>query len=181
MPEQINLPEWPDLEDFMVFSQHSRIDGGDMNKLLRLWTDWLNLVQACRISEDKKSWLAIWLPESVEKELDALWTESPSQGYLANTLAQFFCMSAVREALPQIAEAGCAPAPKPELALKDGLIKAGLDVDTETGNLKRRFAIVTWHPFRGGCEVCSLQQSCPKISGSAGLDMVIPGHEPERA
>lgn len=176
--EKIDLPEWPDLEDFMAFSQESRIDGGVMNMLTALWADWLRRLRAFRIVDGKKSWLGVWLPEEVETETDRLWAQSPSQGYLANALAQFLCMSAVREKLPQTADSACAPAPEPVLALKEGLAMGGLEADAETGLLKRRYAIVTWHPFRGGCEVCSLRENCPKGSASGGFASVtLPGHE----
>lgn len=176
--EKTDLPEWPDLEDFMTFCQESRIDGATMKILAELWAKWLGLLQIFRIVDGKKSWIGIWLPEEIERETDRLWAESPTLGYLANALAQFLCMSAAREKLPQVADFSCAPAPEPVLALKNGLAQAGLEADPETGVLKRRYAIVTWHPFRGGCEICSLRENCPK--GSVGNDfasIVLPGHE----
>lgn len=176
--EQTELPEWPDLEDFMTFSHESRIDGSAMKALVGFWASWLKQLQIFRILDGKKSWLGVWLPEEVEMEVDKLWGESPSQGYLANALAQFLCMSAVREKLPQTADSACAPAPEPVLALKEGLAKAGLETDAQSGFLKRRYAIVTWHPFRGGCEVCSLRENCPKGSANGDFASIeLPGHE----
>ena len=176
--EEIRMPDWPDIEEFMAFCQESRIDGESMKSLLQLWIRWKELLQSFRITDGKKSWLAVWLPEEVEHEVDQAWALAPSRGFLCNALAQFLCMSAINERLPAVADAGCAPAPEPALALKLGLAEAGLEVENDTGLLKRRYAVVTWFPFRGGCEVCSLRENCPKGSGGSDFaSMVLPGHE----
>ena len=43
--------------------------------------------------------------------------------------------------------------------------------------LNRRFAVVTFYPFRGGCEICHLQAHCPKGNGETGTSVLLPGYE----
>lgn len=178
LEEPIELQPWPDLEDFMAFSQESRIDGACMKELVKYWNKWKELLKSFQITDGKKSWLAVWLPKEVETEVDDSWTNSPSQAWLLNALAQFLCMSAIREKIPPIADGGCAPAPDPTLTLKNALVEAGLDVDQDSGILQRKYAIVTWYPFKGGCEVCSLRENCPKGSGKSEFtNFLLDGYE----
>ena len=41
--------------------------------------------------------------------------------------------------------------------------------------LARRYAVVTHYPYRGGCEICTLQQQCPKSGGD--MTVTLPGYE----
>ena len=120
----------------------------------------------------------VWLPEDVERQVDAAWEKSPSDGWQDNNLAQFLCMAAVRELLPQVEDAGCAPAPRPTEALREALASLGLHYKEGAATLDRRFAVVTHFPFKGGCEICHLQSQCPKGQGqSEAASVLLPGYE----
>jgi hypothetical protein len=42
--------------------------------------------------------------------------------------------------------------------------------------------VVTHYPFKGGCEICTLQHACPKAQGSGeGASVLLPGYEREQA
>lgn len=178
MDKMTSVPVEPDfeLEEFMNFSKETQLDGDTLEKLGALWENWINLLGAKQIHGGKKSWLAVWLPESVEETVDTAWAQSPSQGYLMNCLAQYICMSAVQQKLPQTAASGCAPAPLPDSTLRDSLAELGL-VNGE-GSLVRRYAVVTYFPFKGGCEVCAMSGTCPKAGGSENFaSVLLPGYE----
>ena len=167
-----------DLEEFMIMSQESRLGGATLERLAKLWQDWSQLLDVREIKFDKASYLAIWLPESVEDEVDKTWSQSPSDGYLLSNLAQFMCMSVAQEMLPQVESVGCAPAPKPFGALRECISQFGLNYKKEDVILDRRYAMVTYSPFRGGCEICCLQSKCPKGLGqSESMSIVLPGYE----
>lgn len=168
-----------ELEEFMNFSKETRLDSTTFNKLLTLWEEWASLLKIKQIKTGMESWLVVWLPEEVDKAVDEAWAQSPTQGYLMNALAQFMCMTAVQEVLPQAAEGGCAPTPRPHSDLRAALID--LAVAGEDGGLLRRYAVISYFPFRGGCEICAMKNECPKGIGGDGaekyLSMVLPGHE----
>lgn len=171
-------PEF-DLESFMNFSRETRLDNAILEKMLALWDDWQQLLKIVQIQHGKNSWLAIWLPEEVESAVDSAWNEIPSEGFLLNSMAQYFCMVAVEQLLPQVADGGCAPSPKPGKMLEEGLNQLGL-VDPAKGglNLLRRYAILTHYPFKGGCEICAMRDNCPKVQGQQDFaHVVLPGYE----
>lgn len=165
-----------DLEEFMTFSRESRLQGGTLENLMLLWEKWLADLKVRRIGKGSNSWLAIWLPEAVEKEVDEAWARSPGEGFLVNNLAQYMCMAAVGELLPQTAEGGCAPSPKSSGALAGALAEAGLEY--ADGTLKRRYGVLTYYPFKGGCEICGLRENCPRANGGESMaSVILPGHE----
>ena len=160
-----------DMEGFMTLSQESRLGGATLERLCKLWEEWMPQLRVCEIKTAKISYLAVWLPESVERQVDAAWEKSPSDGWQDNNLAQYMCMSAVQEVLPQVEDAGCAPAPRPTEALREALSGLGLEYREDAPTLNRRFALVTHYPFKGGCD-------CPKGQGkSEAASVVLPGYE----
>lgn len=167
-----------DMEGFMTLSQESRLGGATLERLCKLWEEWMPQLKVCEIKTAKISYLAVWLPESVERQVDAAWEKSPSDGWQDNNLAQYMCMAAVQEVLPQVEDAGCAPAPRPTEALREALSGLGLEYREDAPTLNRRFALVTHYPFKGGCEICHLQSNCPKGQGkSEAASVVLPGYE----
>ena len=140
---------------------------------------WLPALQARKL-DGGREYLLIWLDSTVEKEVDAAWSASPSEGFRLNALAQAMCMAAVRELLPEIEDAGCAPAPKPTQALKQALAAEGVPYAGRGPALERRYALLTPFPFKGGCEICCLRQECPKQQASNVSSVLLPGHEQER-
>lgn len=168
-------PEF-ELEEFMNFSHESRIDSEAMEALGNYWDKWQTSLAGYQIKGPKKSWVAVWLPENVEQEIDQAWAESPSRGYFLNCLAQYLCMASIEALLPQTVAGGCAPAPRPDKHLRQGLVALG--AADEEGKISRRYAVVTYYPFAGGCEACALSDSCPKDAGPSFASVVLPGHTP---
>ena len=167
-----------DLEAFMSMSKETRLGGAILERLVGLWGEWLPQLNVCEIAAGKISYLAVWLPEEVENFVDEAWGKSASDGFMINNLAQFMCMAAVQEALPQVEDAGCAPSPRPTETLREALASLGIEYREAFGTLTRRYAVVTHYPFKGGCEICHLQAQCPKGQGQAASpSILLPGHE----
>ena len=173
------LQPYFDMEGFMALSRESRLGGATLERLVKHWEEWLNLLSVREIQTGKISYLAVWLPEEVEKNIDTVWNKSPSEGFLVNNLAQFMCMSAIQELLPQVEDNGCAPSPRPTAALRTALEELGVPYKgPESSLLSRRYAVVTHFPFRGGCEICHMQTHCPKGQGQAeSASVLLPGYE----
>ena len=164
-----------DLELLMDTCQEARIDGAVMEKLADAWDRWLPLVKARRIQCGNESYLLVWLLESVEEDVDEKWEQAPSEAFIFNALAQVLCMGVTHALLPQVEDLGCAPVPRPT-----NMLGAALEAERvpylvmgEPG-LARRYAVVTHYPFRGGCEICMLQEQCPK---NGGMTVTLPGYE----
>ena len=177
--EHMAIHPYFDLELLMSVSRETRLGGAVTERLMQLWEQWIPEVHALRIKMDSIEYLAVWLNEKVEEDVDRAWDESPSDAYLYNTLAQVLCMSAVHGILPEIQDAGCAPAPRTTDKLRAALTAEGLSY-TPSGTLARRYVVVTHYPFKGGCELCSLQHACPKAQGSGEeASILLPGYERE--
>ncbi|MDR1856476.1 MAG: hypothetical protein LBR22_04880 [Desulfovibrio sp.] len=168
-----------EIEPFMVMSQETRLGGASLERLANLWEAWVPLLRVCEVKTGDASHLAVWLPESVEADVDGTWVQSPSEGWLHNNLARYLCMSAIQELLPEVEEGGCAPAPDPTPELREALAAQGLPYKTNADTLALRYAMVTNYPYRGGCEICHLLPQCPKGRGDGELGIVLPGHERE--
>lgn len=178
--EKLEVTPYMDMELLLSNSHETRIEGKLMDKLAEYWGKWMTSLHALRINIDKDSYLAVWLDESVEESVDEIWDDAPSEAFMFNALAQTMCMSAIHDLLPEVAEAGCAPAPKPTLDLKMALEASGLrDEDEENISLalNKRYAVTTYFPFRGGCDICALQEECPKLKGGADYSVTLPGFE----
>jgi hypothetical protein len=147
---------------------------GFWKKLAAAWEDWLPALRVrlirgspcsgSRPCSDEEAYAALWLEQAVEERVDALWAFSPSESFVFDALAQTMCRCALRELLPGIGEADCVPAPRLAPALKEALEAEGLRAPGagEAGLfLKRRYALVTYYPFRGSCPVCALENDCP--------------------
>ncbi len=179
--EVLDIRPYLDMELFMGVSQESRVDGDTMDYMARLWEEWGPCLNVRTLKVGKIQYLAVWLDEAAEKRVDAVWDESPSSAYLAGSLAQVLVMCAVNQVLPEVQDAGCAPAPKPTDALVEAMEAEGCPYNAEGTALSRRYAVVTHFPFKGACEICFLQKECPKGSGM-GQDsgsFVLPGYERE--
>ena len=111
--------------------------------------------------------------------MDKAWEGSPSNAFLYNALAQTMCMAAVHAVIPEVQDAGCAPAPKPTAPLREALEAEGIPYSNDKDPiLSRRYAVVTHYPFKGGCEICVLQSNCPKGQGQMeATSVVLPGYE----
>lgn len=168
-----------DLEEFLNFAQETRISREALEQLLILWEKWSGELEAVKLAGESGSWLAVWLPEDVEAAVDKAWSESPGQGFLLNSLAQYLCMATVGEILPQVAELGCAPSPSPAEVPAESLLEIGMGIPGLPGQRSlRRYGILTPYPFKGGCEVCSMRQGCPKLGQRQAMpSFTLPGYE----
>ena len=176
--EEVAVTPAFDIELILNISQETRMGGAVLERLAGLWEQWHGSLQARRIDTGKIQYLAVWLGSEVEEAVDRAWEESPSNAFMDNALAQSLCMGAVHEILPQIEDAGCAPAPRPTQALREAMSSLGVPYRDDGPTLTRRFAVVTHYPFKGGCEICHLQDACPKGQGQTGAASVeLPGHE----
>ncbi len=178
--EKIDVNPYFDLELVMRTSQEKRIGGNTLERFATLWEDWSKKLSVRTVDTGKVKYLVVWLNEEVEEAIDNAWAESPTQAYLDNSLAQSLCMSAIHELVPEVEEAGCAPAPRPTDTLRAALDEAGVPYKDGEPTLSRRFGVVTHYPFKGACEICFLQENCPKGQGQAGASsVVLPGYERE--
>ncbi len=176
--ESVEVVPYFDVEMFMGVAQESRIGGTMMERLVDCWEKWSSELMVRRFQAGKIEYLAAWLSEAVENEVDAMWDDSPSEAHLFNALAQSIVMVAVQQVLPEVQDAGCAPAPKPTDLLKNALEEEGVPYNSAGTALIRRYAVVTHHPFKGGCEICYLLPNCPKGSGeNSASSLLLPGHE----
>lgn len=168
-----------DLFGFMEMSHESRIGGATLERMEQLWQEWNTKLKAYLIDTGKTSYLAVWLPSSVEEFVDTTWKSSASEGFLINTLAQFLCMSFIQLVLPEVDDTTCAPSPRPTPLLRASLEKLGVPYKSSTSAiLSLQYAVVTHYPYRGGCEICHLLDLCPKGQGKAeDASIVLPGYE----
>ncbi len=176
--EKMEITPYFDIELIMRNSQETRMGGQILERCVTLWEEWSSQLQVHTVNTGKITYLVVWLPEEVEEAIDTAWAESPSQAYLDNSLAQTLCMGAVHSILPEVEDAGCAPAPRPTDALRHALEELGMPYKDDGPSLTRRFGVVTHYPFKGGCEICYLQSNCPKGQGQAeSSTFVLPGYE----
>lgn len=175
--EKLDVDPCFDMVGFMELSQESRLDGKVMDRLGTLWEEWHKKLSVYKVTCGKIAYLVAWLPEEVEIYVDETWDKTPSEGYLSNSLAQYLIMQSVNALLPQVETVGCAPAPRPTESLKEALQDFELRYREDLAVLNRRFAVVTFYPFRGGCEICHLQAHCPKGNGETGTSVLLPGYE----
>ncbi len=178
--EKLDVAPWFDMEMFLSLSQEKRFGGALMDRCLKLWDKWATDMDVQRLDVGKRQYLLVRLGDVAGEDVDEAWNASPADGFVLNALAQTLCMSAINTLLPEIQEAGCAPAPKPTDELADALTDIGVPYKEDGPTLAHRYAVLTYFPFKGGCEICTLQKNCPK--GQSATDcsssFVLPGYEP---
>lgn len=164
------LPVRPifDFELMLSLLQETRLGGQVMEQLAETWERWLSELHAVKLDTGKNRYLVIWLGEAAEQDIDGAWEKSPSEGFRLNALAQTMIMCAVYQVLPEVEDAGCAPAPAPTDALRAALEAEGIPYQEPEGpTLCRKFSVLTHFPFRGACDICHLRENCPKANGNA--------------
>ena len=166
-----------DMEMFLSVSQESRIGGELMERIATLWEEWAPHAHAVSFDCGGQGYLLVWLGDVVDEAIDRAWDTRPSEAFFLNALAQVMCMSLVYSVVPQVETAGCAAAPKTSPELGKILAEAGVPYADDGPTLSRRFAVLTYTPFKGGCEVCSLIKNCPKGSGAKSLSVELPGYQ----
>ncbi|MFP4167921.1 MAG: hypothetical protein ACLFSY_03610 [Desulfonatronovibrionaceae bacterium] len=151
-----------DLEMYMVLSQSKGLEGGETVGLIQAWERMSANLEVYRLGE-KKGYVAAYLARDIEDELERAWESSPSEGFKYQCLAQTLIMGALRQLLPELETHQCAPVPKPNKHLKRSLAQVDLEF-SNAGALNYKYSTLTYYPYRGGCELCYLKDSCPKYN-----------------
>lgn len=154
-----------DFELLMSLLSEKRLGGKVLEELAEAWERWLPKLHALKLETGKGRYLALWLDQDVEKEVDEEWAKSSEYGYRLSALAQTMCQCAVYQLMPEVEEAGCAPAPQPTAALREALTAEGLDYQDVTHSMLPKFSVLTPYPFHGACDICYLRKECPKANG----------------
>lgn len=164
------LPVRPvfDFELLLGLLQEKRLGGKVVEELADTWERWLPLLHALKLETGKGRYLALWLDPAVEQEVDGNWARSSEEGYRLSALAQTMCQCALYQLMPEVEDAGCAPAPQPTATLCEALTAEGLDYQEATHSMLPKFSVLTPYPFHGACEICYLRKECPKANGQAG-------------
>ena len=163
MPYEIEAIEhtpYFDLETFMILTQSPRVERATVETVEEYLEKWQDKLQVRGITIGEKKYLLVWMDKTVEDEVNTLWESSPSKAFTANSLAQSLCMALIRDLIPEIAERGCAPVPRPHRDLKAALKEVGMTWE-EGATLSRQFAMLTPYPYQGGCAICHIHADCP--------------------
>ncbi len=171
--EKLQIHPPMDLEMYMLLAQVNGMEGRETVELIPQWERMSSGLNVYRLGR-KKGYLAIYLDEKVERELEEIWEESPEVGFRRQALAQTMIMGALRQVLPELGTHLCAPVPRPEKILKKSLSRIGLEY-SNAGALNYKYSTLTFCPYRGGCELCYLQESCPKYNASNLKGLFGPG------
>ena len=106
-----------DFELLLGLLSETRLGGSVLEEMANTWERWLPKLHALKIETGKGRYLALWLDPEVEEEVDAERAKSAEYGYRMSALAQTMIQCAVYQLLPEVEEAGCAPAPQPTALL----------------------------------------------------------------
>ena len=158
------LPPEPefDLWLYAEIAGETRFSDDLMRSLEEAWNRWRDHLKAVVLTrkQGQGSYLVVWLEEPVETEIDALWEKSPSDGLSMHNLAVTMVMGAARTAIPELELNKCAPMPKPTGSIQDAFEALGMEWNADA-TVNRKYAVFTNMPYKGGCEVCFLEEDCP--------------------
>lgn len=165
--EILPIKPYFDTESIMGLLQETRLGGKVLEDLVNTFERWSDHLTCKVFKFEKDNYVAVWLDESVEKEIDEKWGDAPETSFRLNCLGQNLVMNAVYQILPDVENAGCAPCPAPNDALAEALKAENIPYIEGEPTLVRRFSVLTTVPFRGACEICYLKESCPKFNGQS--------------
>ncbi|MBI9112870.1 hypothetical protein [Maridesulfovibrio ferrireducens] len=150
---------------FAELNGSTRVEQSLMVSLEEHWNKWLPFLKAYRLEKPKNGkgtdFLLLFLDKDVEDAVEEIWQETPTEGLAHHNLAITLIMSAAQSLLPELEEGKCAPLPKPGEAALAAFKSLGLEWNQE-GTVSRQYAVFTPYPYSGGCEVCYLEENCPK-------------------
>jgi hypothetical protein len=155
----------PDFDIFyyLEINQTKRMDQGMLEKLEKHWAEWRTKVNAYKLTpsfaKKDEGYLLVFLDEEVEQAVDAIAESGEQDPDSFHNLAITLVMSAAASIIPEIAEQGCAPLPKPAVEVQDKAEDLGF-FWREDNSANRRYALFTHHPYVGGCGACSQSDSC---------------------
>lgn len=150
-----------DLSFYLKVSGYETLEPGEVGKITTYWQKWFKYFKAYTLGEPK-GFLAVFLEKEVEQEIESSWVSSPSEGLYLDTLAKTMLMAGVKEFIPQLEDLGCAPFPKVNKEIRRKLAVSGLEVK-KNNTLSHKYAVFTYYPYKGGCEVCRLKEKCPRL------------------
>jgi len=154
-------PEF-DLFVYCELSGESRIEHDLLEELEPRFDEWQQHLKAYRLSnggEKDPGYVILWLEKPVEEEIEGVWQDSPSAGMAFHNLAIHMVMSAVQNLVPELADKGCAPLPKPGKDVLAAFKELGLAWNKE-GTVDRQFAVFTNMPALTSCGTCMLKAKC---------------------
>jgi hypothetical protein len=157
-------PEF-DLFTYCELSGETRIEHDLLEELEPRFDGWAEkYLRAYKITDPAApgdgGHVILWLEEPVEEEIEGVWQDSQSAGMAFHNLAIHMVMSAAQALVPELADKGCAPLPKPTSGILKAFEKLGLAWNKE-GTVNRQFAVFTRMPYSEGCGICILRPKCP--------------------
>ena len=160
-------PEF-DLFAYCELSGETRIEHDLLEELEPRFDNWSEkYLRAYKITDPAApkggGHLLIWLEEPVEDEIEGIWQDSPSAGMAFHNLAIHMVMTTAQSVVPELADKGCAPLPRPTAGILKAFEKLGLVWNTE-GTVNRQFAVFTRLPYSEGCAICMLRPKCPNAN-----------------
>jgi len=156
-------PEF-DLFTYCELSGETRIENDLLEEIEPRFDGWQQHLKAYRLAPEgapdtDPGYVLLWLEKPVEDEIEGIWQDSPSAGMAFHNLAIHMVMSAVQNLVPELADKGCAPLPKPGKDVLAAFKKLGLEWNKE-GTVSRQFAVFTNMPVLTGCGACMLKAKC---------------------
>lgn len=150
--------------DFWLYAKISgdnRLKDDLIQTLERRWNEFKPELSGHKLTRTRggASYLLIYLSPKVEAIVDAGWEESPSLGLALHNLAVSMVMGAARNLIPELEQDKCAPMPKPTAMIQDAFETLGLHWNTDA-TLDRKYAVFTNLPYKGGCDICFLEDTC---------------------
>ncbi|CCO25166.1 hypothetical protein [Maridesulfovibrio hydrothermalis] len=150
---------------FAELNGSSRIEHSLMESLEKHWAEWKPFLKAYKLEQPEggkgTDFLLLFLDKEVEDAVEEIWQATPTEGLAHHNLAITLIMSAAQSLLPELEEGKCAPLPKPGEAALEAFKTLNLTWNEE-GTVNRQYAVFTPFPYSGGCEVCYLEENCPK-------------------
>ena len=160
-------PEF-DLFNYCELSGETRIEHDLLEELEPRFDSWSEkYLRAYKITDPaapgEGGHIILWLEEPVEEEIEGIWQDSPGAGMAFHNLAIHMVMTAAQNVVPELADKGCAPLPKPTSGILKAFEKLGLIWNKE-GTVNRQFAVFTRMPYSEGCAICILRPKCPNAT-----------------
>ncbi|WP_320170321.1 hypothetical protein [Maridesulfovibrio sp.] len=150
---------------FAELNGTTRIEHSLMESLEKYWNEWLPSLKVYKLQQPEggkgTDFLLMYLEKEVEDAVEEIWQATPTEGLAHHNLAITMVMSAAQSLIPELEEGKCAPLPKPGEAALAAFESLGLTWNAE-GTVNRQYAVFTPFPYSGGCEVCYLEDTCPK-------------------
>jgi len=154
-----------DLIYYMELAGQQRVEHALLAKLQERWNRWRDQgLHAWKLLPEfatgDQGYLLVWLDKAVEDEVEDAWQESPMVGMAVHNLAICLAMSAAHSSSPELLAGACAPLPRPDKDMRAQFKRLGLEWIAEENRVDRTYAVLTPHPYAGGCEICLSKDIC---------------------